>query len=247
MPKYFLDLDSQTKECTKCRLVLAFGDFYLSDGGRGGRNSWCKKCFRAWNKRPSKGQKRPEKYFIDVDKQLKECTKCRQVLSFDNFSKRTSPRGGRAGTAPWCRQCCAQVARQDRRARGVKERFTTAFDKEKEIKQCSMCREILPFSAFNKAQTIPRGVSSRCKKCCENHRIHKTYGLTPDAYQAMHDNQKGMCAICQDLLDDPDTDHCHATGKVRGLLCHGCNIGLGGFRDNQQSLARAIEYLKKSS
>lgn len=41
-------------------------------------------------------------------------------------------------------------------------------------------------------------------------------------------------------------DHCHTTGKIRGLLCGACNVGLGHFKDNVQSLENAIEYLKEN-
>lgn len=64
----------------------------------------------------------------------------------------------------------------------------------------------------------------------------------------MKDNQVGRCAICEKLLSQ-DTkhihvDHCHKTNKVRGLLCSNCNKGLGFFKDNTNSLARAILYLQ---
>ncbi len=42
-------------------------------------------------------------------------------------------------------------------------------------------------------------------------------------------------------------DHDHVTGKIRGLLCHYCNVGIGNFRENQESLAAAIEYLNSYS
>lgn len=39
-------------------------------------------------------------------------------------------------------------------------------------------------------------------------------------------------------------DHCHATGRIRGLLCHNCNRALGLLKDSEENLKRAIEYLK---
>lgn len=58
--------------------------------------------------------------------------------------------------------------------------------------------------------------------------------------------QDGRCSICRQLLtkqSDVQIDHCHSTGRVRGLLCAGCNTGLGMFRDNIESLLRAAVYL----
>jgi peptide methionine sulfoxide reductase MsrB len=67
----------------------------------------------------------------------------------------------------------------------------------------------------------------------------------------MVEEQGGLCAICQKPYDWETSalyiDHCHTTGKVRGLLCRNCNKGLGHFFDDVANLARAIEYLKKAT
>lgn len=70
----------------------------------------------------------------------------------------------------------------------------------------------------------------------------------------MHTAQGGVCAIC----GRPETckhkdgrtrrlavDHCHATGKVRALLCAACNNGIGRFEENIENIRRAIAYLEK--
>lgn len=74
------------------------------------------------------------------------------------------------------------------------------------------------------------------------------YGLTKDEYLSLFEQQGGRCAICD---NEPATqrglhvDHCHATNEVRGLLCHGCNTGLGLFKDNLSVLEKAISYLRR--
>lgn len=70
------------------------------------------------------------------------------------------------------------------------------------------------------------------------------YGLTLDQVAAMEEGQDWQCAICKTPLISPHIDHHHATGRIRGLLCGGCNRGLGFFRENCTSLARAIVYLR---
>lgn len=55
--------------------------------------------------------------------------------------------------------------------------------------------------------------------------------------------QGGKCAICR-TRKARDVDHSHVSGKVRGLLCHGCNVGLGFFRERSESLLRAVDYLE---
>lgn len=75
----------------------------------------------------------------------------------------------------------------------------------------------------------------------------KKYGITIEQYEKMEKSQKGVCAICK--KSEPNkykklaVDHCHKTGKVRGLLCSKCNNGLGKFDDNVALLTKAIKYL----
>jgi len=80
----------------------------------------------------------------------------------------------------------------------------------------------------------------------------RKHGLTPEGYWSLLDQQQGVCALCGTA--DPGkaggsderafaVDHCHASGKVRGLLCHRCNRGLGYFRDHPEVLARAATYV----
>lgn len=74
----------------------------------------------------------------------------------------------------------------------------------------------------------------------------KKYGLTEHQLMLMLQRQGGCCAICECKLSDRyDIDHDHATGEVRGLLCHSCNLGLGHFADNPRSLRQAADYLDR--
>lgn len=79
----------------------------------------------------------------------------------------------------------------------------------------------------------------------------RKYGITPEQAETMFAEQGKCCAICKSTDSrngrDWSTDHSHVTGKVRGILCHGCNTGLGGFRDSIQSLHAAIAYLQATS
>jgi hypothetical protein len=66
-------------------------------------------------------------------------------------------------------------------------------------------------------------------------------------YDEMLEAQGGCCALCGS--DFPGgrgrfvVDHCHDTGRIRGLLCNLCNVGLGALRDSPQLLQKAIHYL----
>lgn len=77
--------------------------------------------------------------------------------------------------------------------------------------------------------------------------LKNLYGMTIQEFQAMLKKQKGMCPICQTkiTLKNPPVDHCHKTGKARGILCNSCNWGLGHFKDDLTVMASAIKYLRK--
>ena len=77
------------------------------------------------------------------------------------------------------------------------------------------------------------------------------FGLLWDAYQQLLADQNQSCALCCTPLDRsthtrlPHVDHDHATGKVRAILCHACNTGLGKFKDDPELLDLASAYLRK--
>ena len=84
--------------------------------------------------------------------------------------------------------------------------------------------------------------------------IEKKFGMDRHDYQNMLDEQNGTCAICdgtethsQRTEGRLSIDHCHTTGKVRGILCNQCNSLLGWARDDINTLQRAIEYLETSN
>lgn len=79
--------------------------------------------------------------------------------------------------------------------------------------------------------------------------LKKKYGITREGYESLWRKQKGRCGICrckpslkQKWLD---VDHCHQSKKIRLLLCHNCNMGLGSFRDNLELLEKAVDYLRQ--
>lgn len=75
--------------------------------------------------------------------------------------------------------------------------------------------------------------------------LRSKYGMEAGQWDAMLREQSGRCLCCGDPLVEPRVDHCHATGRVRGLLCPQCNTGLGHFRDDPERLRLGIEYLSR--
>jgi hypothetical protein len=75
-------------------------------------------------------------------------------------------------------------------------------------------------------------------------------GITSEAWDEMFAAQGKRCAICGTDAEPTKgwtTDHCHDAGHVRGILCNGCNAGLGHFKDNPAALRAAAEYLERGA
>ena len=73
------------------------------------------------------------------------------------------------------------------------------------------------------------------------------YGITLEDYNKMLSEQGGVCAICGKKEKGNKrlaVDHDHDTGKIRGLLCGNCNIGLGSYNDDPATLIKAASYLR---
>lgn len=127
------------------------------------------------------------------------------------------------------------------------------------MKHCNKCGVTKPLSEFHKKAGRKDGHASTCKQCVNDRqraydpaknkdcKLRKTYGITLEEYNAMLESQGGVCAICGGTEPAEGrmmaVDHCHATGKVRGILCSCCNRALGLFRDNTDYLKSAINYL----
>jgi hypothetical protein len=133
-----------------------------------------------------------------------------------------------------------------------------------QIKICSKCKVEKPLTEFHSNKSRKDGKHHRCAICnriqtkewqqlnpdkVKNNGLKYQYGITLVEYVEMLEAQEGRCKICK--TDVPGgkgsfhVDHCHDSGKVRGLLCHYCNVGMGNFKDNISTLASAILYLKE--
>jgi hypothetical protein len=80
------------------------------------------------------------------------------------------------------------------------------------------------------------------------YKLLKKFNLTPEAWDAKHADQGFLCAAC--LTDDPGfkggwhTDHDHAIGLVRGILCQACNVALGYVKDDPARLRALANYVE---
>lgn len=127
-------------------------------------------------------------------------------------------------------------------------------------KRCGKCKLLCFYKDFYKSKGKPQSYCKNCsKEALEDYRYSdayylRRYGITLAQYEALLVDQGYCCAICgkghKAIVTKKwerarlGVDHDHKTGRVRGLLCHSCNVALGLFQESEENLLRAYEYLK---
>lgn len=144
------------------------------------------------------------------------------------------------------------------------------------MRQCTKCLKFLAENHFTKRVDVADKLRSHCRDCCNQDNLKRyhdsdkerhaksaykynlkvNYDLTVEDYNKLFLSQDGKCAICEVDLSNrflnieatPSViDHSHETGKVRSILCSGCNIGLGSFNDSLFKLSKACRYIEAHS
>ena len=128
------------------------------------------------------------------------------------------------------------------------------------MRRCPGCGECKPLDDFPRNRRTASGHATYCKPChrakgkasrdklggARKYHLWRRYGLTLEAVDRLLQDQSGLCAICG-VADPEHVDHCHQTGRVRGLLCFNCNGGLGQFKDDADMLRAAATYLDRAA
>lgn len=138
----------------------------------------------------------------------------------------------------WCTPCRAK--KEDERAR-----------KRLAVRRCYKCHTELPEAARKPGKAV-------CDACRvdprdrghehEQRRRLRKYGLTQEQYDQLLMDQDGRCRVCR--TDYPGVkgwciDHCHSSGRVRGLLCMRCNTVLGLVNENPATLRMLADFLEQ--
>jgi hypothetical protein len=149
-----------------------------------------------------------------IDTPTKNCTGCHQDLPYKQFSRHHNTLDG---FRPKCRLCRTEESRQY---------FAQNPHKRREHYRV-LANRLGP-------------LAQRPKKLFERYRLEVS------RYEEMLIAQNGLCAICEMPPDNNrhlQVDHCHYTGKIRGLLCMKCNKGIGQLDDDPSLVAAALRYL----
>ncbi len=150
---------------------------------------------------------------------VKQCRRCLEEKPQSEFCRNTKAKDG---LHSWCKPC-QNERRRERHAEDPElvERY----------------RESIRRTARKRQENGKR----------YEYELRKNYGMSLADYQSLLKKQSGRCALC--FTDTPGqwgtfhVDHCHETRKIRGLLCHACNTGLGLLKHDPDVLSRATQYL----
>jgi hypothetical protein len=186
---------------------------------------------------------------------MKICARCRNPKTVNEFGIDRSRKEGRN---PYCAECLRALSREKYLRLHPTRPSPKVVDGKK---RCNRCASLLTLEKFAPQTSGAGGRRSICRACDlpsvrsryspvknRGYILKRKYGLHQDDYDRMLEAQNGRCAICG--TDRPGgrgyafhVDHCHDSGDVRGLLCHGCNVSLGHFKHSEAVLRSAIQYL----
>ncbi len=147
---------------------------------------------------------------------MKTCKKCGQTKPLEDFYKESRVKDGRQAR---CKTCHIKATEKYR----------------KENPEIYRAASLKHWHSLNEKKKQERWI--------------KRYGITAKEYDKLLKQQNNVCKICKQKCKTKkflSVDHCHSTGKIRGLLCVKCNSALGMLNDNIKYFESAIEYLKHS-
>lgn len=129
---------------------------------------------------------------------------------------------------------------------------------------CINCTTEKPLKEFHRSKYGELGRSVKCGECAKAYANKKSkgrkyerkgyqlkirYGISLETFRALLQTQENSCAVCRVELSAESrsavVDHCHKTGRIRGILCRQCNTGLGHMKDSRKVLTLAAAYLAK--
>lgn len=147
-----------------------------------------------------------------------------------------------------------KVRKKKRCSKCKDPKFLDEFYRNGQDHLCIPCRKEMNKSWYRRNRTKAKALSEAWrKKNADRNRnaiLVRLYGITLEDYHKRRTAQGDRCGICRKKRPPHgnknkwfDVDHCHRTGRFRGLLCKGCNTGLGRFGDSIEGLQAAIAYL----
>lgn len=227
----------ETKVCTKCSKEYPVEDYLFREGNTGKRRTECKYCHNAYVR--MRYLERLGKFKRDIRRDAREsdpkkCIRCGNEKPLSEFTFHNREKRQHRN---FCHDCEKIWIRQFHKSPQGKEkgREWVANNKEK----------IKEYKRLYRQDEIKR---ERNKIYQRARWLKENFNMTVDDYMVIYEKQNGQCAICKSDQNGSRknfcVDHDHETGKVRGLLCHNCNVSVGLMKDSPSLLRKAAEYLE---
>ena len=177
---------------------------------------------------------------------MKNCSKCRTEKDLGEFAVYN----GKPWS--WCKPCQRVSSKNYRKAHPESDRETARRYREKNPSYAAANSKSWRSENPEKyrAQSRRSWEKNKVKKLAADRvrYMREKYGITIEQYDSMYRAQNGACAVCDGVNLSGRrlaVDHCHRTGKVRGLLCSMCNSAIGLAKERLDVLKKAVAYLEK--
>lgn len=177
----------------------------------------------------------------------KQCTKCKQFRSLDEF---TNDKNTKDGLRSWCKKCVSDYSKKYHQVHKVeKAKYRKKYYQTHKTEFAKRGKE---YNRIHKIELAERRkiYNQTEKEKFNRHRrsLKNKYGITLKQYDEMFEQQNEVCAICGGININGrrlGVDHNHKTGEIRALLCNSCNHIIGDAKENIIILQSAINYLKR--
>lgn len=263
-----------TKICCICKEELPTCDFHTRRYvDRLSISYACRECIKQQRRDKKAGieptaEKKPART-LEEGPETKFCNYCKTTKYRHEFPTRKM--GNKIVLGSYCKPCGTIYSRERYRKKNPDygKKFVKIVDGKRQCARCKLFNPVEEFQGMKNGELVI--IRSYCRQCRreqevgrkqhteyrkvnwetrKNEYLSRIYKITLQDYEDMLTEQDGCCKICgierSKMKRSFSVDHCHTTGKVRGLLCDACNQGLGHFKDSTEILHRAIEYLEAS-
>ena len=169
-----------------------------------------------------------------INSVMKKCNTCTKVLSKEKFHKKAQNKDGYSNT---CRRCTSEKGK-------IWRENDPNFSEKHKLRGSKWYSE-------NKEDKLLKNKEWRENNISKYREINlkSRFGINLDDYNNILISQNNCCAICKKHMNEFSynlvVDHCHKSGKIRGLLCKKCNLGIGHLNDDIDILNNSILYLNK--
>jgi len=227
------------KECCVCHIGKPPSEFYINPRAKDGLTSSCNPCRKIRDDLVREARR--VKLFGLPKTGNKVCRNCKIDKLAENFNRSSSYPDGISNL-------CVDCDKEYKEKRKTRELDIIPSETLKRCTGCSLDKKIVE---FNKNFNAKNGIRSRCRDCENEERFQREYGIGWAEYNSMMEGQNGTCKICRKpecmvvrgKVLPLSVDHCHRTGKIRGLLCRKCNTAIGLLGDNPEIADSARLYL----